>query len=222
MLSVLLGKNPFIFYEGSTSANEAVPFAVRLDGQTYAVDLRNYSRTSVATLRDAVVSTGQVDDSLFNTDGAWWRYRRNWHGGAGQSIMDLGDNRDTRRFNTSVGIDVWTEGQLRLLPSTSAVNTTVKTNTIQAVVTSSYIYILDSAKVYRSSDMSTWTEITGLAGTPQAIGTDGIDVYIGTSTKIFKVTPSSAAASQFYNAAGDGIWFVGNYLLISNGNSLHT
>jgi hypothetical protein len=222
MLSVLLGKNPFIFYEGSTSANDAVPFTVRLDGQSYAVDLRNYARTSVATLRDAVVSTGQVDDSLFNTDGAWWRYRRNWHGGAGQSIMDLGDNRDARRFNTSIGIDVWTEGQLRLLPSTGTVNTTVNGSNIQIVTTESHIYIMDSAGVYRSSDMSTWTEITGLAGTPQALASDGIDVYIGTTTKLFTVDPSSAAASQLHNGEADGLWFVGNYLLKSRDNHLYS
>ena len=222
MLSVLLGKNPFIFYEGSTSANDAVPFTVRLDGQSYAVDLRNYARTSVATLRDAVVSTGQVDDSLFNTDGAWWRYRRNWHGGAGQSIMDLGDNRDARRFDTSIGVDVWTEGQLRLLPSTSAVNTTVDGAEILIATTSSYIYILDVDGVYRSSDMSTWTQITGLAGTPLALCTDGIDAYIGTSTKLFKVEPASVAAVNVHNNKTDGIWFVGNYLLASRDHHLYS
>ena len=77
MLTVVLGQDPYTFYDGETSLNEAVPFTVRLDGRTYGVDLRNYRRSSLATLRDSVVSTGQVDDSLFNTDGAWWRYRRN-------------------------------------------------------------------------------------------------------------------------------------------------
>ena len=106
MLTVVLGQDPFAFYDGETASNEAVPFTVRLDGRTYGVDLRNYRRSSLATLRDSVVSTGQVDDSLFNTDGAWWRYRRNWHAGAGQRIMDLGESRDPRRFDTSVGVDV--------------------------------------------------------------------------------------------------------------------
>jgi hypothetical protein len=70
--------------------------------------------------------------------------------------------------------------------------------------------------------MSTWTQITGLSGTPQTIGTDGIDVFIGTSTDTYKVTPASAAASVFHNDPADGIWFVGNYLLVSNGNTLAT
>ena len=74
MLPVLLGTNPFVFYEGETSLNTSIPFTIRLDGHTFGIDLKNYKRSSLATLRDSIVSTGQVDDSLFNTDGAWWRY----------------------------------------------------------------------------------------------------------------------------------------------------
>ena len=221
MLPVLLGKDPFAFYDGETSLNAAVPFTIRLDGRTYGVDLRNYRRSSLATLRDSVVSTGQVDDSLFNTDGAWWRYRRNWDGGAGQSIMDLGDGRDTRRFRSSVGIDVWTEGRLSLLPSTALSTNLINNSSIRLAVTASYIYALDSDGVYRSSDLSTWSQIV-VDGIPADVASDGTNVYIGTSSKIYKVTPGSTTPSVFANRAADRLWFAAGYLFVSDDEHLHT
>jgi len=220
MLTVVLGQDPYTFYDGETSLNEAVPFTVRLDGRTYGVDLRNYRRSSLATLRDSVVSTGQVDDSLFNTDGAWWRYRRNWHAGAGQRIMDLGESRDSRRFDTSVGVDVWTEGQLTLLPSTELSTSDVDGSNIKLAVTAAHIYALDSAAVYRSADLVTWEQVT-FSGLPQDIASDGINVYIATSSQIAKCTPASATTTSFSNHSADKIWFAAGYLLDAHGNHLH-
>lgn len=222
MLVSILGQDPYVFYDGQTSLNTAVPFTVRLDGHTFGIDLRNYRRSSLATLKESVVSTGQVDDSLFNTDGAWWRYRRDWRGGAGQTIMDLGDNRDTRRFDRSVGIDVWTEGQITLLPSTTQATTLVDGSNIRMVATSDHVYALDSDGVYRSSNLTSWTQITGLTGTPQAITTDGKTVYIATSSNLYTVVSTSAAATQLANKGYDSLFFVGNYLLAASGQSLHT
>jgi hypothetical protein len=221
MLTIPLGRDPFAFYDGETSLNEAVPFTVRLDGRTYGVDLRNYRRSSLATLRDSVVSTGQVDDSLFNTDGAWWRYRRNWNAGAGQSIMDLGESRDSRRFDTSVGVDVWTEGQLTLLPATTLSTALVDGSDIKLAVTATHIYALDNTVVYRSTNLSTWEQVT-TTGTPKALTSDGVNVYIAGTTKVEKVTPASTTAVHFANKVVDDLWFAAGYLFGSEGSALHT
>lgn len=221
MLTVVLGQDPYTFYDGETSLNEAVPFSVRLDGRVYGVDLRNYRRSSLATLRDSVVSTGQVDDSLFNTDGAWWRYRRNWHGGAGQRIMDLGESRDSRRFNTSVGVDVWTEGELSLLPSCSLSTNAVDGSDIQLAVTATHLYAMDAQALYRTTDLTTWTQVT-MTGTPKDIASDGVNVYVAGTTKMEKVEPGSATAVHFANKVLDKVWFAAGYLFGSDGTHLHT
>lgn len=222
MLTPVLGENPFIFYEGETSLNTAIPFTVRLEGHTYGVDLKNYKRSSLATLRDSIVSTGQVDDSLFNTDGAWWRYRRDWQGGAGQDFMDLGDNRDARRYSQSVGINPWNEGGLTLHRSTTLATATLTGSNIRVVATATFVYIMDSTACYRSSDLSTWTAITGIVGTPRDIATDGITVYLATSSNLYKIVDASPAVSVLRNAGYDRIFFVGNYLLAALGKGLHT
>ena len=221
MLTVVLGQDPFSFYDGETSLNEAVPFTVRLDGRTYGVDLRNYRRSSLATLRDSVVSTGQVDDSLFNTDGAWWRYRRNWEAGAGQRIMDLGESRDARRFDTSVGINPWVEGQLQLLPSTELATSLVDGAEIKLLATQSHLYALDSVGVYRTSDFVTWDQVV-VTGTPRDMTTDGVNAYIATSTRVELCTPASTTVSTFANKALDRLWFAAGYLFGSDSYHLHT
>jgi hypothetical protein len=221
----LLGLNPYVFYSGTTAADTAVPFTVRLGGHTYGIDLRNYKRSAVASLREAVVNTGQVDDSLYNTDGAWWRYKHDWSHGAGQTILDLGNERDPRRFNTSVGIDPWTEGQLTLLPSTSRTNDTVTGAGIDLAVTESHIYAADGSAVYRSdSTLVSWSQITGLSGTVKGITSDGITCYITTSVDTYKTAVGSTAASALGGTAipGSDVWFAGNYLFQSLNNVLYT
>jgi hypothetical protein len=221
----LLGANPYVFYSGTTSAETAVPFTVRLGGHTYGVDLRGYKRSAVAALREAVVNTGQVDDSLYNTDGAWWRYKHDWSHGAGQTILDLGNERDPRRFDTSVGIDPWTEGQLTLLPSTSRTNDTVTGAGIKFAVTESHIYAADSSAVYRSdSTLASWSQITGLSGAVRGITSDGITCYITTATDTYKTAVGSTAATALGGTAipGSDLWFAGNYLFQSVNNVLYT
>ena len=61
--SPLLGLGSYPFYIGSSTADIAVPFTIKIDGRTYPIDVKNYKRSSLTSLRDSVVSTGQADDS---------------------------------------------------------------------------------------------------------------------------------------------------------------
>lgn len=221
----LLGENPFVFYTGTVSSQTAIPFTVTLDSRTFAIDMRNYRRSSLATLRDTVIGTGQADDSLFNTDGAWWRYKHDWKSGAGQNVMDLGDNRVPTQFFQSVGVNPWTESELTLHRATASSTTTVNGSSIGLVATASYLYAYDSNDLYRTSDLTTWTQITGWTGTLNNCATDGIDLFVATSDRLWKVTPASTVASSLVNAAHAGVWYAGNRLLAVDAgatNQLHS
>jgi len=216
----LLGSNPEVFFSGSKSAVASVPFTVSLDGRIFAIDFNNYRRSSLASLRDSVISTGQVDDALFNTDGAWWRYKHDWTYGAGQELLDLGQDRDPRRFYTSVGIDPWSEDGLRLHKSTSLSTSLVSGTSIYLAVTGSYVFAASTTVLYRTADFSTWTQITGVSGTIKGITSDGQDLYVATSSALYKVAGSSTSATSLTATAHDGVWFVGNYLLAAQANKL--
>jgi hypothetical protein len=217
----LLGRGSYPFYIGSSTADIAVPFTIKIDGRTYPIDVKNYKRSSLTSLRDAVVSTGQVDDSLFNTDGAWWRYRYNWFSGAGQYIMDLGDDRNVSRFDSSVGINVWDEGELSLLRSTSFSDGSFTSSVSLLCPTDSFLYASDGASLKRTSTFSSWTTITGISGTIRDIATDGVTVYVATSVALYTVG-SGTAATSVVASAHSRVWFASGRLFTSIANVLKT
>ena len=210
----------FPFYIGESTGDVAVPFTIKIDGRTYPIDVKNYKRSSLASLRDSVVSTGQTDDSLFNTDGAWWRYRYNWWSGAGQYIMDLGEDRNVSRFDSSVGINVWEEGELSLLRSTSFSNPTPGTLTGSISLlcpTDSFLYASDGITVKRTADFITWTTL--FSGTINDMTTDGITVYVATSTHLYTINAAGTVIPVVVGAH-DRVWFAGGRLFASLGNAL--
>ena len=218
--SPLLGFGAYPFYIGTSTNDTAIPFTIKIDGRTYPIDVKNYKRSSLTSLRDAVVSTGQVDDSLFNTDGAWWRYRYNWWNGAGQPNMDLGENRDVNRFESSVGINVWEEGELSLLPSTSFSDGSFTGSISLLCPTDSFLYASDGTTLKRTSNFTSWTNLT-VAGTIRDIATDGINVYVATSTNLYTVNPAGTVTSVV--ATGHNrVWFAAGRLFVSVANVLKT
>jgi hypothetical protein len=216
--------NPYVFYTGNTSGSATIPFTITLDDHVYPIDVTQYKASSLASLNQNMVNTGQVDDSLFNADGAWWRYRHDWRYGAGQSVMDLGEDRNTSRFYKSVGINPWTEGQLKLHHSTTLTNSTVKDTNVMFAVTESHIYAMDATRLHRSSDGITWVTCTlsGTPGTLTSITSDGINCYIGTSTNVYVSNTSTATLAVFttVSASFTGVWFAAGKLMAAKANVL--
>jgi hypothetical protein len=216
----LLGRGSYPFYIGSSTGDVAIPFTIKLDGRTYPIDVKNYKRSSLSSLRDSFVSTGQADDSLFNTDGAWWRYRSDWHYGAGQKNMDLGEDRIASRFFSSVGVNVWDEGQLTLLRSTSFSDGSFTGSVSLLCPTDSFLYASDGTTIKRTSNFTSWTNFT-VSGTIRDIATDGITVYVATSTNLYTINAAGTVTSVI--ASGyDRVWFAAGKLFASQGNLLLT
>lgn len=216
----LLGAGAYTFYLGSSTADVAVPFTVKLDGRTYPIDVKNYKRSSLTSLRDSVVSTGQADDSLFNADGAWWRYRYNWWSGAGQINMDLGEDRNLSRFDSSVGVNVWEEGELSLLHSTTFYDISMTGSTSLLCPTSNHLYVSDGTSLKRTADFSTWSTLT-VSGTINDLATDGLNVYVATSSNLYVVNTAGTVTSVV-GSAHSRVWFAGGRLFASVGNILKT
>lgn len=217
--------NPYVFYTGSTSSSATIPFTITLDDHVYPIDVTQYKASSLASLNQNMVNTGQVDDSLFNADGAWWRYRHDWRYGAGQSVMDLGEDRNTSRFYKSVGINPWTEGQLELHHSTTLTNSTVKDTNVMFAVTESHIYAMDTTHLYRSVDGITWVActLTGIgSNTLTGITSDGIKCYVSTTAHVYVSNTSTATLATFSSsgASFSGVWFVAGKLFAAKTNIL--
>jgi hypothetical protein len=205
------------FFTGSLSDAFVMPHTIMLDGATYAVDLAEYRHASVDTLRENVVQTQEANDALFNAAGVWSRYRLSWHQGAGEKLSDLQEASNRFRYESSTRMYPWTKNELTLQHSTSSTKT-LTTSTPVVVRSGAYVFLSDGNALYRTSDLSTWTTITttGL-GTIQALGTDGQDLYIATTTQLVKLIGTNTTTTQFSShVTGNctNVAFVGNRLLV--------
>ena len=90
---------------------------VELNGVSYAVDTSNYRRTTIPVARQQRDNSREPGENTLDTTGAWVRSQTDWSYGAGQLYVDNEDS-DRRRFYSSDGIDIWTKGQITLLPVT--------------------------------------------------------------------------------------------------------
>lgn len=220
------------FFDGTGAivVDTAVPDTVRLDSISFTLDLERYREASQDTLTASVVRSGQPDDELFNTEGAWWRYRSAWYGGAGRVEADLDrgvdveDAIDQTRFNDSRGIDVWTGRELKLLPDIEIINATSTTAAFLVEASGQLYHIWMNGATVAGNRYLAYDEvpdpITGtITGTVTDVATDGIDVFIATTTNLYKVV--GAAAAVFTAGAHTMCEFVGSRLVVAADNVLY-
>lgn len=199
-----------------------VPDTITLDGYTFSVDLKEWSSGAVDTFRDAVVTSEQPNDSLFNARGAWARYSFSWHHGAGQSLRDLDGDADAFRFRSSYGVDWATKYQAKMVRST-ALGRSAASATPVLCRSDIYLFLSDGATLYRTSDLVTWTAMTAPGGNVQAMTTDGSDLYVATSTGVVKYVGTGTTPTAFATPVvigTDSIAFCSGRMLVGQANAL--
>lgn len=226
-ISENIGYQPYVFFTGTQSQVNVIPNTISLAEHTYALDLKSYKRSSASPFRDSTASTNQFDDSLFNTEGAWFRYSYDYSHGAGQLNYDLGEDTDQKRFLNSVGVDIWGDG-LRLLHKTNLVSSAtlpITHGTVYIAVTDTCVFVADSLAIYKSTNLSTWTLITPSSssiGTIYSIASDGKTCWMSTSNGLWKILTGTSVATFIVSTVYNSIWIVGNYLLGSRDNVLYS
>lgn len=127
------------------------------------------------------------ENSLSN----WWlRSATSWHRGAGERYYDA-EAGDLYRFYESKNIDIWSPGEIKLLPATTQVSNTAASNPI--TVLGGTFYLENSTLKFYSQTSGTSTTISMPAGaTPQKITTDGVYCIVGTPLGIYDVTIAGA------------------------------
>lgn len=213
------------YYTGSVAAIDIPETVVGLAGVDYPIDTTKYRHNGLAAFREGVVQSAEPNDQLFDSQGAWWRYRFSWHHGAGQVVADLERDGDPARFSASRGIDPWTKYEACLLPDTELVRSSAIDGII-LVATANRLYVrTHSQQVWFSADLTAWTQVTGLAAENVVdLSTDGSDCYIATTGHIYKVTDAGAGATSVTSGTPTGAFtmvaFVSNRLLAGDNNDL--
>ena len=214
------------------SVRDSLP--VRLGDRRYNIDPQRLQRATVDPIRQGFDTQGTPGEQSLNQAGVWKRSRTDWSLGAGQLIADLATSSD-RRFYASSGVDVWTEGEVKLLPSTDEERDSSGTNQFMATAVSggnNYVYVVDTNDVWYTTNLSTWLEINEPAGASAitAIASDGLNIYVSASAEVQRIQgatiPTSDSGSPLANtdywtiSNVDGLWVANGYLIASIGSRL--
>ena len=139
----------------------------------YNIEVEQYRRTAVPLLREQRDTSNEAGEQSINNQ-FWLRSQTSWELGSGQKYFDKVKS-DRSRFNTSSGVDVWTEGQFSLLPLCETKNNALSlTGVIMKIFRRSsnstdYMYVASGSTLYYSSNFSaadgsvTWATVSAPA-----------------------------------------------------------
>jgi len=159
--------------------------------------------------------------------GWWLRSQSSFHLGAGLRFGDPQlDESATFRYNLSEGVDVWTLGQVTLLPGTVKIHAAsgpVKMVTGVFSGADAY-YRIDGSTVVRGTSAGTETTIYSGANPVLAITTDGDDVYFADTSAVKKALHGSTTISTEWNlttATSVALGWVKQRMVIGVDNKIH-
>ena len=167
-----------------------------------ASDERLISRITTKYQKERVDQEASAgENSLSN----WWlRSATSWHRGEGATFYDA-DAGDIHRFRESANMDVWTQGDLSLLPATATVSSTIGGSSAVTCALGSWFVSGGKVYLYKASD-STLNEIAGSYSTAQKVATDGCSALVASADGLYEIT-SALVVTKLYDAPG-GAWTV--------------
>ena len=149
---------------------------------------------------DQEASAGE--NSLSN----WWlRSATSWHRGAGANFYDA-DAEDVFRFRESANMDVWTQGELTLLPDTEEIAAHGGTDAATCGLGAWFLH--DGDLFVYTASTGVLTQVTALTATAQALTTDGCSAIVGCNDGIYEVSSSLTVTKLYSPPASSPSWTV--------------
>jgi hypothetical protein len=200
-----------VFFTGSATApSELVPgqYPVALAGHPYNIEPKLYRRRHIPIQRPPSDDTREPGEQTLSPEGLWRRSQSDWTLGQGQTWLDEEES-VRRRYRTSLGIHVFTERELSLLPDTEEKRNSANAN-LKILRVGSRLYVADGSALIFSDVTSSeqnatwvtgWTTATGLpGGSILDIAHSGSHVYVlGSDNSIYRATLGTAAFALYYN-----------------------
>jgi hypothetical protein len=205
-----------VFYEGGgVVSQDVVPaqYPVAIAGHAYNIEPSLYRLTHVPLRRPANDDQAEPGEQSLNPMGLWRRSQSSWDLGAGQLWLDEQES-TRRRFFSSIGVDVFNDRELHLLPTTEEKLDTANTN-LRFLEADTYLYVMHGTNVIFSDGSgseqdaawtagSNFTAATGLPGGNQLdMAFSGSHVYVvGSDNSIYRATPGTAGfGAAYFNPA---------------------
>lgn len=230
---------PHPFYSG-VGASVEVPYKwdIALNGRGYMLDTDHPSfggqsaylgRMGIETIpliRQQADDSSEPGESTINPEGLWPRSQSSWHLGAGQQYLDAKDS-DRHRFHSSLGIDPWTIGQMKLLNATSQSVNTSNTN-LNVLRVGSYLYFGDGTTL-KFSNTAPYSSLTSAviqngetAQNVLSITSDGYNIWAALGSNGIHTTTRGATSSTHYSdLQATLVGYVKGRLMAAKGASIY-
>ena len=216
-MSLITFTTPFTggptFYTGNPGNSDLVPdiFPVAIAGRPYMLDMASgkYLRTFEARLRESQDQSDVPGEAAINPQGLWRRGQSSWQFGMDQKYGDLPTS-NVERFDRSLGVDVWEQGQLTLLNDVKVASSHTGANTdniFVASVADEVWWTVNQTVYYTSDPFAASPTINTVPSTPAAkirsMVSVGEDVYavfpgVGSGFGVKKILGSTHAVDGTY------------------------
>ena len=182
-------------------------YDIAISGQPFllaASDKYPYQRQTATYRKQQFDNSKEIGEQSF--EGWWLRSQSSFHLGAGINYLDpyLSENVQFR-FNDSAGVDVWTQGQVSMLPDTENVFTVADNINMFGAVDSldqDCVFVSNNTTLTRiASDGTDATVAYGGSGTNiTSLAQDGLNYYAANATNIYRgaLTGTGATGTAYY------------------------
>lgn len=210
------------YYTGG-AVSELVPsrFDVNIGGLTFMLDreAQAHQHRSIQTTRTQADTSSEPGLQSINPDDGWSRGQTTWQLGAGQTYRDRAESVE-QRYNTSKGVDIWTDYQASLLNDTEAKAASANTN-LKMVIAGSRLYFLDGTAVKYTTDptAASWSlsTVTGTgSNTKLDLASDGYTVWFTDGTSVYSTNTGASSASVLTATALTRLDYVKGRLMGAN------
>jgi hypothetical protein len=166
---------------------------------TYGIEPNSPLLRSTAQFRKDQLDVS-VEPGEQSLTGWWIRSQSSFHWGEGLKYGDPElDDSAAFRYESSEGVDVWTEGQVTMLPRTQKLKSAVGPILLASGIRSgseTYYRVAGDDVLAGGSDGTEVTVLTGSGDNITDIVCDGDDVYVSTLAAITKIPHGSGSPSE--------------------------
>jgi len=187
-------------------------------------DQNPYQRETADFRRQQIDTSAEPGEQ---TLAQWWvRDQESWHRGAGINFYEPGSNEGVTkyRYDSSVGVDVWTEGEAKLLhktPLVTAASGGQNAYCTPAKVSGTNVVFMVVGTTLSRYDGTTKTDYTGTAGSEPVVA--GSKVLTGSTAGILAGDTTGSSLSVLWASTGAAVrpWWVKSRIIASKANVLY-
>lgn len=192
----------------------------------YAIsDANPYQRETADFRRQQIDTSKEPGEQSLNQ---WWvRDQDSWHKGAGINFYEPGSVETTQyRFDSSLGVDVWTEGEVSLLkkcPNLVSASSGQSSFATSGVVSGTNVFFGVSAGTMFRHDGTTRTNFTGYSGFVSEPVVAGAKVICGGTNGLWTADVGGTALTNTWTTAAGTecrAWWVKSRIIAKQANKL--